>query len=75
MFYYSPMNTSIRNYLESDCINLINFLRNMKQEFWPDWIDATEKLMMKSRRKLSESAPPCDEQNLNNDDKNLDVLS
>jgi hypothetical protein len=49
MFYYAPLNKDIRNYIETDCRNLADYLRNLKDELWPDWNEATQKLSLATK--------------------------
>ncbi|KAI6175811.1 hypothetical protein M3Y97_00730100 [Aphelenchoides bicaudatus] len=49
MFYYAPLNKDIRNYIETDCRNLADYLRNVREELWPDWNEATSKLSLATK--------------------------
>lgn len=46
---YTPLNKDIWNYIESDCRNLADYLRNLKDEYWSDWGEATSKLSLATR--------------------------
>ncbi|CAD5220160.1 unnamed protein product [Bursaphelenchus okinawaensis] len=49
MFYYCPLNKDIKNYMETDCRNIIDYLRNVKEEFWSDWNECTAKLSLATK--------------------------
>ncbi|KAI6214264.1 hypothetical protein M3Y94_00246900 [Aphelenchoides besseyi] len=49
MFIYTPTNRDIQQYIETECRNLMDFVRNMKDLYWPDWNEATSKLSLATR--------------------------
>ncbi|KAI6217448.1 hypothetical protein M3Y99_01766400 [Aphelenchoides fujianensis] len=49
MFFYAPCNKDIHMYLESECRNLVDYLRNVKDIYWPDWNECTAKLSLATR--------------------------
>ncbi|KAH7726458.1 failed axon connections protein [Aphelenchoides avenae] len=54
-FYYCPMNKDVKNYMDQECRNLVDYLRNMRDEFWPDWNEAVTKLSLATRPNKSGS--------------------
>ncbi|KAI1701018.1 failed axon connection [Ditylenchus destructor] len=56
MFYFCPLNKGLKDYMEHSCRNLVDYLRNIKEEFWPDWSDATTKLSLATKRKKVQNA-------------------
>jgi len=56
MFYFCLMNSEIKQFMISDCKNIIDYLNNVKAEFWPDWDEATSTLSLNTKRtKLTNS--------------------
>ncbi|KAE9418629.1 hypothetical protein Angca_008814 [Angiostrongylus cantonensis] len=51
-FIYTPLVTpEIRTHMEQNNQNLINFVNRMKDNYWPDWEEATKNLSMDSKWK------------------------
>lgn len=38
----------VKDYLSSDCQNLVNYIKRIQAAYWPDWQEITEKHTMDS---------------------------
>lgn len=52
-FYYLPVNADLKNLIEEKR-NLIDYIRNMREEFWPDWGECTTTLSLQTKPKQKE---------------------
>lgn len=39
-FYFTPLNKELYNFIDTDTRNLADYLRNIRDTFWPDWHEA-----------------------------------
>ncbi|KRZ10267.1 Uncharacterized protein T11_5437, partial [Trichinella zimbabwensis] len=35
--WYTPVESELKKYIESECANVVQYLERMKTSFWPDW--------------------------------------
>lgn len=56
-FVYVPFG-GIKDYLESDCTNLLSFVERMKERYWPDWDEMCKTLELNTHlpKKIEEPA-------------------
>uniref|UniRef100_A0A914XXT9 Uncharacterized protein n=1 Tax=Panagrolaimus superbus TaxID=310955 RepID=A0A914XXT9_9BILA len=52
-FYYLPVNADLKNLIEEKR-NLIDYIRNMREEFWADWGECTTTLSLQTKPKQKE---------------------
>uniref|UniRef100_A0AC35FYG6 Failed axon connections protein n=1 Tax=Panagrolaimus sp. PS1159 TaxID=55785 RepID=A0AC35FYG6_9BILA len=52
-FYYLPVNADLKNLIEEKR-NLIDYIRNMREEYWPDWGECTTTLSLQTKPKQKE---------------------
>uniref|UniRef100_A0A914CH15 Metaxin glutathione S-transferase domain-containing protein n=1 Tax=Acrobeloides nanus TaxID=290746 RepID=A0A914CH15_9BILA len=55
--YFTPTNKELYTYMESETRNLVDYIRNMRDEFWPDWHEATTTLSLQTKPNLSSVDP------------------
>lgn len=61
-FVYVPFG-GIKEYLESDCTNLLSFVERMKERYWPDWDEMCKSLELNTHlpKKIEEPEKPAEE--------------
>uniref|UniRef100_A0A7E4UMQ3 GST N-terminal domain-containing protein n=1 Tax=Panagrellus redivivus TaxID=6233 RepID=A0A7E4UMQ3_PANRE len=50
-FYYLPLNKDIKNYIDENNQNLVDFIRRIRDLYWSDWSECTSKLSLKTKPK------------------------
>jgi len=50
-FWYLPVHsTPIKQYIATECPNLVDYIERMKAEYWPDWEEATSTLSLHTKK-------------------------
>ncbi|XP_015929788.1 failed axon connections [Parasteatoda tepidariorum] len=60
-FVYVPFG-GMKEYLESDCTNLLSFVERMKERYWPDWEEICKTLEMNTHLPKKEEEPAKEEE-------------
>lgn len=69
-FVYVPFG-GIKEYLESDCTNLLSFVERMKERYWPDWDEMCKTLELNTHlpKKVEEPEKPAEEKKETKEDE------
>ncbi|XP_035225608.1 failed axon connections-like [Stegodyphus dumicola] len=59
-FVYIPFG-GLKEYLESDCTNLLSFVERMKERYWPDWEEMCKTLELNTHLPKKVEEPPKEE--------------
>lgn len=67
-FYYVPFG-GLKEFMESDCSNLIGFLGRMKERYWPDWDEICKTLELNTHLPKKEEKPEVEEKTEKEEEK------
>ena len=72
-FVYVPFG-GMKEYLESDCTNLLSFVERMKERYWPDWDEMCKTLELNTHlpKKIEEPEKPAEEKETKEPEENAD---
>jgi len=72
-FVYVPFG-GMKEYMESDCTNLLSFVERMKERYWPDWDEMCKTLELNTHlpKKIEEPEKPTEEKETKEPEENAD---
>ncbi|VDP46272.1 unnamed protein product [Soboliphyme baturini] len=65
--WYTPIETDLKKYLESDCQNVVKYLERIKSAYWADWADLCRVPAKPVKEKSAENTEAKEEANVTTD--------